>query len=145
MTAYAKCQYDLLMKINNLLDISSKSLVCYCPWLEWFTHLSCTEESEMVSVLTDLLSTWHKLDSFENKEPQLTCGQVCGAFSILTIDIGELRKIVSSANPGPMVLGAVQKQGEKAMRNKAINSNLPWLLYQLWPSSYCPELIEVGL
>lgn len=75
----------------------------------------------------------------------MTCGQVCGAFSILTIDIGELRKIVSSANPGPMVLGAVQKQGEKAMRNKAINSNLPWLLYQLWPSSYCPELIEVGL
>jgi len=40
---------------------------------------------------------------------------------------------MGGTTPGIVVLGAIRKQAEEAMRSKPVSSTLPWPLHQLLP------------
>ena len=91
------------------------------------------------------VSTWHKLESSERKEPQLRkCFfeiQLWGIFSI-SDQWRRAQPVVSGAIPGLVVLGSIRRQVEQATWSKAVSSTSPWLLHQLLPPGSFPVLIS---
>jgi hypothetical protein len=92
------------------------------------------------------VSTWHKLESSERKEPPLRkCLheiQLWGIFSIS--DNG------GTAQP-MVVLGFIRKQAKQGMGSKPVSSIPPWPLHQLLPPRFlpclspCPDFLHDGL
>jgi hypothetical protein len=76
------------------------------------------------SMLVSCMSTWHKLESLEIREPQMRkCLHNIQLRS--TCLMGRAQPIVGGAIPGLVVLDSVRKQAEQAMGSNPVSSMAP--------------------
>lgn len=104
---------------SDFFSKKSKSLPRH--GIQWFFSYIFSKQCytlyfEFTSVLTSLVSTWHKLEYFGKRGPQLKNGpsrlnseQTCGAFSWLMI-CGRAHNTVCGTTLTQVVLNATRKQ-----------------------------------
>lgn len=82
------------------------------------------------------LSTWHRLESFWKRKPQLkkfptrwAHRQSCYVFPWLIIFVVG-PSYIDATPPRRVVLGSIRKQAEEALRSKLVSRTPPWPLHQ---------------
>lgn len=85
-----------------------------------------------------------KGSSIEKNPPSHSVGLWASLKYIFLIDdlCGRTKITVGGANPGLIVLGAIRKQVEQAMRSKPVSSIPPQPLQQLQPPGSRPDFLQ---